>query len=190
MQKQEIIVVSSIIKCCCLFFERGEWWLHLLLAGCGSEGRRMCCYSSCASFGRLLLHHRAPHAAVKCDSAIYGHRAGQSSSTSNSEAFSIWRRSSASRSSQVVRPRLRRGSRCLIARRQGESECSVLRSRRSHAWRSPATGGGLDLGPDCFHIFSSRVCYVKVQGLSAKFRSLRAIDVKGLCKICNRPSGI
>ena len=158
-------MVSSVIKRCCLFFEQGVWWLLLPLAGHGGEGWERSCCSSFASERRPLLHHRAPHAVDKLAVAILGQKGGRSS-TSISEACSIRRRSSAARYSQVVHPRLQRGCRRLwsLAGREtpSGSPCSDLGVLR--AWRSPATGGGDDPGPDCFPLFSSRVWNVKEIG--------------------------
>ena len=159
-----------------------EWSSSSLTCRGGEKRRRR--YSAVE---RFVLQEGDHHVVDKIAAAFSGQDGGRIS-TSMAEALAIWRQSSASRSGQVIRSRLRRDCWRPIVRRQGETECSTgLRSRRSRAWRSPVTGGGVDIGLDCFSILSSKVCFVKMQGLSSNFRSSWAIDVKGLCKFCTRP---
>ena len=151
-------------------------WSSSSLA-CRGGGKRM---RRCSALERFVLQDGDHHVVDKIAAAFSGHDGGRTS-TSMAEALAIWRQISASRSGQVIRSRLRRDCWRPIVRRQGETECSTgLRSRRSRAWRSPAAGGRVDIGLDCSSILSSRVCCVKLQGLSSNFRSSWAIDVKGL----------
>ena len=183
--KQGLRGVSSFIKRCCLFLELGARWLHLPPAGRGGEGRKGSCSSFLASVERPLLHLCAPHAVALLAAAIYGHEGGQSS-TSASEACLTRRRSSAPRCSQVVSsPAMSCVPASEVIRRKGEPECLMeLRSRRSHAWRSPTAGGGEDPGLHCFSFFSSRVFFASFLAFSSNLRSSRAIDEKGRNVIC------
>jgi hypothetical protein len=116
--------------------------------------------------------------------AILGQKGGPSSTSMSEALFEVLRRCSTPSHLQVVRPRRRLGGWRQHLAVGTESQASSSFSDLGFALRSPAEGGGLKPGPDCFSSFSSRVLSVICEVFSVILKSCAVDATDDLFVIC------
>ena len=163
---------------CRISYFTNREWIFVPPAGRGGEGRNCCCLVRW-----LSLHLGAPHVVAVFGAAIYGHRAGCSSTSTRrpSRSGASARRHDAFKwfvPGSIVSAGVRGRS------PEGRVRASCSKDLGGDAWRSPAICGRDALGSDCSSSYCSRVLFVNARSFSSNSRSFRARVVKGpLCKL-------